>query len=77
MARTSGQPGEAGGATMLLMPAETEGLEVVRHVGTVDRSMVGGHCEVTFTDAFVPDTEVLGGVDEGSATPRCASGPPG
>ncbi|MDN4160205.1 acyl-CoA dehydrogenase family protein [Nocardioides abyssi] len=80
MARTSGEPGGAGsagsgGATMFLMPADTEGLQVVRHVGTVDRSMVGGHCEVTFTDAFVPDSEVLGGVDEGFRYAQVRLGP--
>ncbi|WP_435742035.1 acyl-CoA dehydrogenase family protein [Nocardioides sp. SYSU DS0663] len=75
MARTSGEPGDGGGATMFLMPGETEGLEVVRHVGTVDRSMVGGHCEVSFTDAFVPDSEVLGGVDEGFRYAQVRLGP--
>lgn len=33
------------------------------HVGTVDRSMIGGHCEITFTDVFVPDVDILGEVD--------------
>ena len=46
MARTSGAPGSPGGATMFLMPTATDGVDVVRHVGTVDRSMIGGHCEV-------------------------------
>ncbi|WP_227465880.1 acyl-CoA dehydrogenase family protein [Nocardioides dongkuii] len=75
MARTSGEPGSVGGATMFLMPAETPGLEVVRHVGTVDRSMIGGHCEVAYTDAFVPDAEVLGGVDEGFRYAQVRLGP--
>jgi len=75
MARTSGEPGASGGATMFLVPAETEGLEVVRHVGTVDRSMIGGHCEVALTDAFVPDSEVLGGVDEGFRYAQVRLGP--
>lgn len=75
MARTSGEMGDPGGATMFLMPAVTEGLAVVRHVGTVDRSMVGGHCEVEFTDAFVPDSEVLGAVDEGLRYAQVRLGP--
>lgn len=75
MARTSGEPGSARGATMFLMPAETPGVEVVRHVGTVDRSMLGGHCEVAYTDAFVPDSEVLGGVDEGFRYAQVRLGP--
>ncbi|OBF37432.1 acyl-CoA dehydrogenase [Mycolicibacterium peregrinum] len=75
MARSSGEPGRLGGATMFLMPAATEGLEVVRHVGTVDKSMIGGHCEVTYTDAFVPDDQVLGGVDEGFTYAQVRLGP--
>lgn len=75
MARTSGEPGTAGGATMFLVPAETPGVQVVRHVGTVDRSMIGGHCELSFTDAFVPDSEVLGGVDEGFRYAQVRLGP--
>jgi alkylation response protein AidB-like acyl-CoA dehydrogenase len=75
MARTSGEPGGAGGATMFLMPATTEGLVVERHVGMVDTSMLGGHCEVSFTDAFVPDEDVLGGVDEGFAYAQVRLGP--
>jgi acyl-CoA dehydrogenase len=75
MARTSGEVGDAGGATMFLMPAETHGLELVRHVRTVDRSMLGGHCELRFTDVFVPDINVLGGVDEGFRYAQVRLGP--
>ena len=75
MARTSGEPGGAGGATMFLMPADTEGVEVVRHVGTVDKAMLGGHCEVAFHRAFVADDDVLGGVDEGFRYAQVRLGP--
>ena len=75
MARTSGEPGDAGGATMLLAPADAPGLEVVRHIGTVDRSMLGGHCEMRFTDVFVPEDDVLGGVDEGFRYAQVRLGP--
>lgn len=75
MARTSGEPGGSGGATMLLAPSDAEGLEVVRHIGTVDRSMLGGHCEMRFTDVFVPDAGVLGGVDEGFRYAQVRLGP--
>jgi alkylation response protein AidB-like acyl-CoA dehydrogenase len=75
MARTAGEPGDASGATMLLAPGETPGIEVVRHVGTMDRSMLGGHCEMTFTDVFVPDQHVLGGVDEGFRHAQVRLGP--
>ena len=75
MARTSGEPGSPGGATMFLMPATTDGVDVIRHVGTVDRSMLGGHCELGFSDAFVPDDHVLGGVDEGFRYAQVRLGP--
>lgn len=76
MARTSGEPGSAaGGATMFLMPASTPGVVVERHMGMVDTSMLGGHCEVSFTDAFVSDNDVLGGVDEGFRYAQVRLGP--
>jgi alkylation response protein AidB-like acyl-CoA dehydrogenase len=75
MARTSGEPGPAGGATMFLAPADAEGPSVVRHIGTMDRSMLGGHCEVRFTDLFVPDDDMLGGVDEGFRSAQVRLGP--
>jgi len=75
MARTSGEPGGAGGATMFLMHASTPGIEVGRHISTLDRSMLGGHCEVRFEGAFVPDDGVLGGVDEGFRYAQVRLGP--
>ena len=75
MARTSGEAGGPGGATMFLMPASTEGLTVTRHVGMADTSMLGGHCEVFFDNVFVPDENVLGAVDEGFAYAQVRLGP--
>jgi acyl-CoA dehydrogenase len=75
MARTSGEVGEAAGATMLLMPAETEGVTVERHLKSLDKSMIGGHCEVVYTDAFVPDENVLGDVGRGFAGAQIRLGP--
>lgn len=69
MARTPG------GATMFLTSADTPGVEVGRHVPTMDRSMVGGHCEMTFRDVFVPDDGVLGEVDEGFRYAQVRLGP--
>jgi alkylation response protein AidB-like acyl-CoA dehydrogenase len=75
MARTSGEPGQGGGATMFLVPAETPGAEVVRHVRTVDRSMLGGHCELSFSEVFVSEDLVLGAVDEGFRYAQVRLGP--
>ncbi|MDV7241320.1 MULTISPECIES: acyl-CoA dehydrogenase family protein [Rhodococcus] len=74
-ARTSGQPGDRGGATMFLTPADVPGLKVGRHIDTLDKSMIGGHCEVFFDDLFIPDSGVLGEVDEGFAYAQVRLGP--
>lgn len=65
MARTSGASGDAGGATMFLVDAGNPGMIVTRHVPTMDKSMIGGHCEVRFTNCLVADSAVLGEVDQG------------
>ncbi|MEV0432535.1 acyl-CoA dehydrogenase family protein [Nocardia sp. NPDC050413] len=75
MARTSGEPGDRGGATMFLAPAETPGIRVGRHIDTLDRSMLGGHCEVFFDDVLVPDSAVLGAVDRGFEYAQVRLGP--
>ncbi|GAC78896.1 putative acyl-CoA dehydrogenase [Gordonia malaquae NBRC 108250] len=75
MARTSGEPGDRGGATMFLAPGDTDGIRVDRHIHTTDKSMIGGHCEMTFTDVFVPDADVLGEVNEGYRYAQVRLGP--
>ncbi|MDF1606505.1 acyl-CoA dehydrogenase family protein [Nocardioides sp. YIM 152315] len=75
MARTSGEVGSAQGATMFLVPADRPGLVVERHIHTMDRSMIGGHCEVTLADVFVPDDDVLGEVGRGFAHAQVRLGP--
>jgi acyl-CoA dehydrogenase len=59
MARTGQQ------ATMFLVPADAQGLAVGASAHTIDASMPGGHCQVTFTDCRVGADAVLGEVDEG------------
>ena len=65
MARTAGSPGDAGGATMFLVDAGNPGMVLERHVPTMDKSMIGGHCELRFAECRVADEAVLGAVDEG------------
>jgi acyl-CoA dehydrogenase len=69
MARTSGEPGEARGATMFIVDADNPGMNVVRHIETLDESLFGGHIELVFDNCVVPDDAVLGEVDDGF---RCA-----
>jgi acyl-CoA dehydrogenase len=67
MARTSGRPGDRGGATMFLIDADAPGMRIVRHIDTLDQGFFGGHCEIELDDVFVSETAVLGAVDEGFA----------
>lgn len=69
MARTPG------GATMFLTPATAAGITLDRHLGTMDRSMIGGHCELTFADLFVADEDVLGEPDQGFRYAQVRLGP--
>jgi acyl-CoA dehydrogenase len=75
MARTSGEPGEAGGATMFLVHSGIPGLTVGRHISTSDRSMIGGHCEVDFDAVTVGRDAVLGEVDHGFRYAQVRLGP--
>jgi alkylation response protein AidB-like acyl-CoA dehydrogenase len=74
-ARPSGETGQRGGATMFLVPADTAGLTVGRHIPTLDRSMVGGHCEVFFDDVRGSEDAVLGEVDRGFEYAQVRLGP--
>ncbi|KAA9155663.1 acyl-CoA dehydrogenase family protein [Amycolatopsis acidicola] len=54
------------GPTMFLVDKDNPGFRVIRRMPTLDHtSAPGGHCEVTFTDCFVPDEAVLGEVGQG------------
>ena len=75
MARTSGEPGDRGGATMFLVDADNPGMKVVRHIETLDESLFGGHCEVVFDGCVVPDDAVLGEVDGGFEGAQVRLGP--
>jgi acyl-CoA dehydrogenase len=62
-------------ATMFLAPATAPGIRVGRHIGTMDRSMIGGHCEVVIDGLFVPEEDVLGEVGRGFAHAQVRLGP--
>jgi acyl-CoA dehydrogenase len=65
MARTSGEAGERGGATMFLVDAENPGMRVVRDIDTLDEGLFGGHSEVVFDNCLVGPESILGEVDKG------------
>ena len=56
---------EAGGATMFLVDADNPGMTITGHARTIDALALGGHCQVRFAGAFVPDDAVLGSPGEG------------
>jgi acyl-CoA dehydrogenase len=67
MARTSGEAGQRGGATMLLVDGDNPGMRVVRDLDTLDEGLFAGHSEVVFENCRVGPESVLGEVDEGFA----------
>ncbi|HMN78466.1 MAG TPA: acyl-CoA dehydrogenase family protein [Burkholderiaceae bacterium] len=64
-ARTSGNDGDAGGITCLLVPAQAPGVKVEEYLWTFN--MPTDHPRVSFTDVWVPDSAILGPVGRGLA----------
>lgn len=75
MARTSGSPGDPGGATMFLVDAGTPGMTLVRDIETLDEGLFAGHSEIVFDGCVVGDEQVLGAVGEGFAGAQVRLGP--
>ncbi|MFF1691049.1 MULTISPECIES: acyl-CoA dehydrogenase family protein [unclassified Streptomyces] len=75
MARTSGGPGDAGGATMFLVDADNPGMKIVRNIDTLDQGLFGGHSEIVFEGCEVADGAVLGEVDQGFTYAQVRLGP--
>jgi acyl-CoA dehydrogenase len=65
MARTSDDPDPRRGATMFLVDAGTPGIEIVRRIGSLDHTFIGGHCELRLDGCRVGEDAVLGEVDRG------------
>ncbi|MFF9774206.1 acyl-CoA dehydrogenase family protein [Streptomyces sp. NPDC013978] len=75
MARTSGEPGDPGGATMFLVDAGTPGMNIVRDIETLDEALFAGHSEIVFDGCVVGDDQVLGEVGQGFAGAQVRLGP--
>jgi acyl-CoA dehydrogenase len=75
MARTSGQPGDPGGATMFLVDGDNPGMREVRTISTLDEGLFGGHSELVFEDCVVSGDQVLGEVDKGFEYAQVRLGP--
>jgi alkylation response protein AidB-like acyl-CoA dehydrogenase len=63
LARTAGEPGDAGGITAFLVPMATPGLVVEEYLWTFN--MPSDHARVTLTEVRVPDGAILGGEGKG------------
>jgi acyl-CoA dehydrogenase len=63
------------GMTLFLVDAQTPGYEIVRTIPTLTSGGPGGHCEVTFTDCALADSQVLGGVGAGFKLMQVRLGP--
>jgi acyl-CoA dehydrogenase len=63
------------GVTLFLMDAGTPGFEIVRPIPTLGSGGPGGHCEVTFTDCAVRESQILGRLGEGFKLMQVRLGP--
>ncbi|MPY50374.1 acyl-CoA dehydrogenase family protein [Streptomyces acidicola] len=75
MARTSGTPGDPGGATMFLVDAANPGMKITRNIDTLDQGLFGGHSELVLDGCEVDDDAVLGEPDQGFAYAQVRLGP--
>jgi acyl-CoA dehydrogenase len=62
-------------ASMILVPTETPGFNIVRAVPVMGSGGVGGHCEVRFEDCRVPVTNLLGESGHGFKLAQARLGP--
>jgi alkylation response protein AidB-like acyl-CoA dehydrogenase len=62
-ARTSGGAGDADGITAFLVPADSEGFEILEYLWTFN--MPTDHAHIRLTDVRVPDSAIFGGEGKG------------
>lgn len=62
-------------ASMILVPTETRGFNIIRNVPVMGTGGVGGHCEVKFEDCRVPFENLLGEEGRGFELAQARLGP--
>ena len=68
-------PGEHRNHSILLLPLDTHGVEVVRNISVVQHHAPEGHCEIVLRQVRVPADHLLGGWGEGFAMAQARLGP--
>jgi acyl-CoA dehydrogenase len=61
--------------SMVLVPIDAAGVEVVRNIPVLHHEAPEGHCEIVFRGARVPADQLLGGWGEGFAMAQARLGP--
>lgn len=62
-------------ASMLIVPTDTPGFDLVRPVSVMGHAGGGGHCEIIYKDCKVPVTSMLGKEGDGFAIAQARLGP--
>ena len=63
------------GHSLLLLPMDTPGVDVVRNIPVVHHHAPEGHCEIVFRQVRVPADHLLGGWGEGFSMAQARLGP--
>ena len=61
--------------SMVLVPMDTPGVELVRNIPIMNHRSPEGHCELVFRDVRVPTTSILGEEGSGFALAQARLGP--
>jgi acyl-CoA dehydrogenase len=61
--------------SLILVPADAPGVEMVRNIPVLQHAAPEGHCELVFRQVRVPEANLLGGWGEGFALAQARLGP--
>ncbi len=75
MAVTDPHADAHGRASMILVPTNTPGFNIIRAVPVMGSGGVGGHCEIRFENCRVPASNLLGEVGKGFKLAQARLGP--